>query len=465
MNQNKYNKDIAIGYFAQALNVGAGLLLLPAILRYLSPEDVGLWFVFTTLAGLAQLLEFGFHPTISRNVTYAYAGADSLKKSGMPASFGPLHQPNLRLLAQIIVSSKIIYRYVALAAGLLLFAGGSLYTLTLLTPTQDIKITFLAWILYATGYIANFYFGYVNALLHGRGSVSDSNKAIIASRITMLMLAVVALYFGMGLLGVGIAMLISSLIGRWLAVRFMNSDVNTKSALELTKAKSGKLLIRELWHNASRLGVAQISAFVIQRSSVLIASSFLGLTTAASFSLTIAVLLVISNISMVAVQVRLPYLTRAQAEGNKELLQKMFGDLVLLGWATFSIGFFSLILFGNIILTKIGAKTFLLPQNLLMIFGIITALEVNHSIAATYLTTRNTIPFLKSSILSAAGTLALGLLFVTKFELAGLIAAQGFIQVIYNNWKWPSQVRKQLGFKWLKLISSAITRNFSLILK
>jgi O-antigen/teichoic acid export membrane protein len=460
LKQNKYSKELAIGYLAQALNVGAGLLLLPAILSYLSPEDVGLWFVFTTLAGLAQLLEFGFNTTIARNLTYAYSGADRIKNSGMPESFATSHHPNLKLVAQLIATSSVIYRYVALTAGLLLFVGGSLYILTLLTPTQHIKTTLLAWILYATGQIVNFYFGYINALLHGRGSVSDSNKAIIFSRIIMILLAVATLNFGMGLLGVGIAMLISSLFGRWLAVGYINSDVNTKSALELAKVISGRLLIRELWHNSSRLGIVQISAFIIQRASILIASSFLGLAAAASFSLTTTVFLVVSNISMVAVQVRLPDLIRAQAEASIESLQKMFGDLVLLGWATFLISFLALILFGDAILSAIGANTLLLPQDQLIIFGFIMALEVNHSIAATYLTTRNTIPFLKSSIYSAAGALVLSLLFVNNFEIIGLIAAQGLVQLVYNNWKWPYQVKRQLGFTWGKLISSAIIRNF-----
>src|SRR6266567_8101153 len=70
-------RDIYWGYAAQLLNVGAGLILLPVVVRYFSPEDVGLWFVFITLAGLAQLLEFGFQPTLARNTAYVYAGARS----------------------------------------------------------------------------------------------------------------------------------------------------------------------------------------------------------------------------------------------------------------------------------------------------------------------------------------------------------------------------------------------------
>ena len=63
--------DVLWGYIAQVLNIGAGLILLPILLRNLSPEDVGLWFVFISLAALAQLLELartapGFRDDIGR---------------------------------------------------------------------------------------------------------------------------------------------------------------------------------------------------------------------------------------------------------------------------------------------------------------------------------------------------------------------------------------------------------------
>lgn len=59
--------DLLRGHAAQALNVGAGLLLLPVILRNMSSEDTSLCFVFVALAGFAQVLEFGFLPTLTRN--------------------------------------------------------------------------------------------------------------------------------------------------------------------------------------------------------------------------------------------------------------------------------------------------------------------------------------------------------------------------------------------------------------
>ena len=64
--------NLSWGFLAQGLNIGTGLLLLPMILRYLKPDEIGLWFVFMSLAGLAQLLELGFQPTIAQEWLKGY---------------------------------------------------------------------------------------------------------------------------------------------------------------------------------------------------------------------------------------------------------------------------------------------------------------------------------------------------------------------------------------------------------
>lgn len=451
-------RDLVWGYLAQALNIGAGLLLLPIVLRYLPQEDVGLWFVFLTLGGLAQLLEFGFQPTISRNTSYIFAGATSLVSRGVPESFDASQKADPYLLAQLVAASRLIYRAVALGASVVLLLGGSVYIFTLLTPGQQLINSLAAWICYACGSIANFYFGYVNALLQGRGSVSAANKVIIAARVTMLILGIATLTAGMGLLGLGIAMLVSSILGRFLALRLLASDLTTRTALKLASYISGRPVAKTLWHNASRLGIVSICAFLIQRANILIASSFLGLAVAASFSLTVTILMVLFSVSMVIVQVRLPHLARAQSHADSTVLQAMYGELIFIGWATYLAGFIALLFIGPTILVLIGTKTTLLPTWQLLIYGAILALEMNHSIAATYLSTQNSIPFVRSSVLSGLTTLALSLALVDEYQVFGLLTAQGIVQLGYNNWKWPYLVRKQLDFTWLTLIEAEFSR-------
>jgi O-antigen/teichoic acid export membrane protein len=453
MSPSNQSADLRWGYFAQVLNIGSGLLLLPFVVHYLPTEQVGLWFVFITLGALAQLLEFGFQPTVARNTVYVYAGARTLAATGMPVNLHNARQPHLPLLTELIHACKLIYRIVALLASLALLIGGSIYVGVLAKGLQEPLPIIIAWVMYAVGTLANFYFGYANALLQGRGDVTLANKTLIASRAGLLTLGLVGLVCGLGLPGLGGAMLVSCVIGRWLAMRYLRRDSSMRSALE-NRATPSRVIARTMWHNASRLGVVQVSAFLIQRANVLVASSFLGLAAAANYGLTVTILMTLSNVAMAVLQIRLPALTRARTTNDHVALRAMLGEVLLISWMLFAVGLILLVAAGNPLLALLAGKNALLPNLQLLIFGTILALEMNHSIAATFLTTRNAVPFLWPSIISGIATLLLSLALVNSWGVWGLIAAQGLVQLAFNNWRWPWIVQQELNSSWFELFAA-----------
>ncbi|GIA51301.1 hypothetical protein VCSRO180_3001 [Vibrio cholerae] len=137
-------KDLLWGYLAQFLNIGSGIIIIPVAIKYLSVEDMGLWYLFIAIVGLAQLLEFGLQPTISRLTSYIYSGAKELKAEGIPSQGGSFdHQ----LLFDLIHAAKIMYRYVSDGAALTLLIIGTAYLTVracyLRTFLSDFGIKFL----------------------------------------------------------------------------------------------------------------------------------------------------------------------------------------------------------------------------------------------------------------------------------------------------------------------------------
>lgn len=435
--------DVFWAYLAQGLNIGAGLIMLPLVARYLHSDDFGLWLVFMTLAALAQLLEFGFQPTLIRNVAYVYSGAVTLKRIGVPTKAVP-GTINLRLLADVWGASRKIYRVVALVALVVLWGIGSVYITSLTTMNQSIFLCLLAWFSFAAGYVLNFYFGYVSGFLMGRGDIASANKAIVFSRCVFLFLGAVALILGFGLLGLGFANLVSAFVGRALAWNFMYS----RKSLEMFEIKNiapRNYMVKLLWHNSYRMGIVQLGAFLIQRSSLLLASSFLGLSVAASYGMTMTVLLTITAVGMVIMQVSIPKISALQS-GNthgEELVSK-YGEILLISWFFYIASAILLIFFAPLFLSIISSKTQLLDTSLLVFSCVIFALELNHTIAATYLTTTNRVPFVIPAILSGVGIVLLGLAFVQWLGVVGLLLSQFIVQLAYNNWKWPLEVQKLL---------------------
>jgi O-antigen/teichoic acid export membrane protein len=437
--------DVFWGYAASALNISAGLILLPLILHFLSSETVALWIVFTTLVGLTQLLELGFQPTIARYAAYIYAGSQKIEKIGVTAIQDDTEGLNRKLLDSLVHSARSVYRYISIIAGTIMLVGGTAYVSSLVTENQSRSECLVAWIIYATGYIINFYYGYLNGLIQGRGDVTGVNKITIISRFILILASVIALILGYGLLGLGIASLLSSATGRFLSIRLFQQKYEPECSLQLSELNELKHdLLKTLWHNASRLGIVNIGTFFILKANVLIASSILGLGDASSYSITLTLLTTLSGMAMVICQIQIPYVSALQTSQKKEKLARIYGEIQVTSLIVYVIGLMLLIVLGNDLLSALGSEATLLPNNLLLLYGVITFLEVNHSIAASYIATTNHLPFVLAAIISGLAVTTLSLLTVGKFGVMGIILAQGVVQAAYNNWKWPMMAAKDL---------------------
>jgi len=75
-------KDIYWNYTATFLKIAAAVLLMPLILKRLPSEEIGIWSVFMTVTAFSNLLDFGFNPSFTRNVSYIFSGVTNLKTTG-----------------------------------------------------------------------------------------------------------------------------------------------------------------------------------------------------------------------------------------------------------------------------------------------------------------------------------------------------------------------------------------------
>ena len=444
------HRDLFWGYAAQGLNVGLGLIMLPFVLHYMSTVEVGLWFVFITLASLAQLLELGFQPTISRNTAYIYAGAQKL------SSFGLLEHErgelNVALLSDLVAASRWIYRYIAFFVAALLLVGGTLYISRLLTPAQDSTEVFAGWFTFVIGNIINFYYGYLNALLQGRGDVTAANKVIIASRSIQILVGAIMVALGFGLLGLGVASLLSTIVSRILAVRYVYSRLNPEMNGLTESPDGGKNLAKILWHNASRFGVVLLGVFLIWRANILVASSVLGLEDAATYGMAIQIFFLLNTIATVPFNLSLPKMNGLRAQGKQKQVYRLFSTLLVTTLLIYLCSSLIVLFLGNYLLSAIGSST-QLPDNLVLLgMVMIFMLEINHGTCANFITTGNQIPFVRSSVLTGGCIVLCSILLAPTFGIAGLVISQGIVQIAYNNWKWPKEVGRMFNLSYLKII-------------
>lgn len=445
MAQKISKKEILWGGIAQLSNFGASLILLPFVLTYLTTENIGLWYIFLTIGGLAQLAEFGFQPTIARHAAYIYAGANRIVSEGIiKESVG---QINLNLLSNFIAASRYIYRIIAMIATAVLVIAGWIYINRFDNEVIDAN-TIYALGIYSLGVATNLYFGYFNGLLVGRGEQSNANKIIIASKLLSVICGIVFLYLGLGLLGLAISSLCAAIIARYLYHRVFYSNKNGYNTKFLTANRGDpSQLASLLWQSSKKLGAAQVGSFLILKGNFFIVGATLGLTTIASYGLTLQIFGLLSAVSATIFLLQTPQINKLQIQEDIEGIKHLYILSKALSLICFTIGSVFIIFWGNECLALLKSKTNLIDLWWLVILAIILTLELNHSLAATYLTTLNKTPFLIPSILSGISVLILSILSVIYSEpnLGILILIQGLVQLTYNNWKWPYEAARQLG--------------------
>jgi hypothetical protein len=105
--------SLAIAMTAQVVQSAAGLALLPFMVTRLSAAEVGIWYIFVAIQGLAIIADFGFQPALARAFAVGFAGGDGLQKQGLSLSEGT-GAPNLRLVAEVLSAARRLYLWLGL---------------------------------------------------------------------------------------------------------------------------------------------------------------------------------------------------------------------------------------------------------------------------------------------------------------------------------------------------------------
>lgn len=430
-------KAIISGYVVQALNVGYGLLLLPFMLVLLSPNEVAFWLIMLSFLGLVIVFDFGFSPAVTRNVAYVMTGATKLTAHGVE-QISTLEQqtyrPNWELFNQLFQTVKKLYGFISLI-GLVVFGlFGTWYVIQFLDK-NPVENGLDAWFIFLTGFILNLYFLYTSPVLMGIGKFVQANMINIVMRVVWLVFSSIGLILFESILVLPISYLIGVVLARIYAYFSLNKHI-VKTFYEKSS------LLKILMPNAWRLGVVSFGAFLINKATIFFAGIYFSAEVAAPYMVTLQVLAVMMAFSTVYFQLHVPQLSSMQIVANLPK-KKLYYRLI-----TISLGIYlGMALFvavaGEFILEVIGSNVGLLSGLLLLMVFVFGFLELNHSLAATYLTTLNQVPFFWAAITSGIAIVVIILILFSVVgldELIWLIVIQGGVQLMYNNWKWPHMV-------------------------
>lgn len=432
-------KDVAWAYIGSFFKVAANIILLPVVLKLLSDDELGIWYVFGSISQIVVLLDFGFASTVARNISYAWCGVDSLKKDSL-AEISSNQETNFEYFKIVLQTCKVIYTAIAGIALIFLLTIGLFYIYSLDSSSV------LAWILYSVGVALNMRYCYYTSFLLGVGAIAENNKAAIITKMVQIILSIILLYAGYGILGVSIAYLLSGFTLRLSSKLYFDNYENIKVHLNEVKLKSSwdevKNTFKIIWHNASKDGLVTLSNYLNTQANTLICSSVLGLATTGSYGLSVQLSSIAATIAGIPFSSVLPKLQEKAVKRDNEGGQNLFSGAMVL----FILSFFILTCIITFLLPVIKwlKPTLIIEVPMLLAVFLLSLVNQVYHYFASLISTFNILPYTKSFIVSSVIAVLLSY-FLTRFTSLGiwaLVVSPLIVAFSYNLWKWPLYVLK-----------------------
>ena len=444
-------KDIAWNFAGTFMRVASGLIVLPLVLRTFPKEEYGLWTIFLSIGAIATLLDFGFSNAFGRNITYIFSGVKTLKAKGYVAVPEDDKSIDYGLLKSVIVAMK---KYYAILAGvfLLLFLIISPFYLPHILSennyTGDYQAVWTSWLIYGFLVAYQLYTYYYSALLMGRGMVKRNHQAIIIGQSVRILTIYIMVLSGFGLISLVVGQFLGDFITRTFSYFFFY-DKKLKAELIIAVASNTKEIIKMMLPNAARIGITSLGGLLITKASVPIASLYLPLEVIGSFGITKQIVDLIASLGVIWFTTFHPKITSHRVSNDFDHLKRMYIKGKLSLFFTFVFCGIGLVIFGSDVLTFIKSQTDLLPSVMIIGLLVVSFLDANHMMSVHMLLTKNEVPFAKAFIITG-GVVILLLFFGLKYTSLGvwvMFLAPGMSNIVYQNWKWPLEVMKDLRIK------------------
>ncbi|PTF11687.1 hypothetical protein, partial [Staphylococcus devriesei] len=277
-------KDVLWGYISLLMVQGINVILLPVILRYLNSAELGVWYTFTSLYGLAMLIDFGFQTIITRNVSYLWSGAQSVKSVGFETVNEKNSKINIPYFIKVISAVKFIYTSMGTIIFALFITIGTWYMVNISDGEISMKTMLISWLFYMVSIVLNISFSYWNSVLKGIGAIKTYNQILVVTKGTQLILSVAFLMLGLGLIGVSVAYFISVVVNRVLqSLAYYKYSSETQETKGKLKVKYDKEIFNALLPNTLRTGSISISNYLIINFPIILSSYFLSLKVSGQF--------------------------------------------------------------------------------------------------------------------------------------------------------------------------------------
>lgn len=315
-------------WLSQVVRLAGLAVLLPLVLSNFPSAEVSAWLLFSALASLQAIVDFGFGATFSREIAYGFAGrslVDGIRPDAGVATGHDGDDADWSKIGTAVASMFWIYRRIALAAAILFALAGTWAAWGPVERVADPRQAWIAWacvvVAIAVGMVGN---GYAAFLVGANRIASQKRLEALVAGCTLL-LQVAAVLAGFGLLG----LVATTQAGVIAGVAANRALANRVAAGRLPRGASGRpdaRMVRAMWPAAWRTAVGTLLSAGISQGLGIAAANLFQATQAASVQLGLRVMQVLNQFAQAPYYSRIPELNRLRATGRTSSLLRAAGE-------------------------------------------------------------------------------------------------------------------------------------------
>lgn len=446
---NVGKRELIWVYISRFLTIGINILLLPLIMKYLEDDELGLWYVFASISQIVNLFDFGFNATISRHMSYAWSGAKNLEKKSVSNEFG--NNTNSTLVSEIIVTCRLVYLIISLIGLVIMSTAGTAYIISVTDNGLTVRIL-AAWVVYVISVFLNLFYGYWASLLQGIGAVSERSRMTVYAKLSQILIASITIICGMGLLGFVISYLVSGVVLRLAGKIFFDKRTKSITLVKKVPFEKVKKCFTAVWSTAWKDGIVMLAQYLATQANTLICASFIDLASTSVYGVMSQVVSIIAQVSASYYNAYQPVFSGACLRKDTKEQKEIVSSTILIYKVLFLLATIALLTIG---IPIIG----ILRPGIQIEIGFTLSLCVFYyffnqkDLFSSMISSFNEIPYWPSYVISAACSLLLSIVLVSKFNLGimGLVVAPLVVNLAYNFWKWPVYLMKRVNLQYTEI--------------
>ena len=432
----KLIKGVSLSWIRFALTIIIAVVQTPLLFSNLNKIQLNFWYIFFLFGAFLQMADLGLVQTLSRLIAYIDNADESKGEEGMIAKLASFS------IQQIYVTVFASFAVILIIVGVLVFG---IYSFTYHQPTEaDVLKT--AFSIYVLGIVFNLLSNVPAAMLIGYRDVGIESVVRSISQIIYFAVLLALLPVFKSIILVSCAFMVQNL-GQLIAlhITFYKRHKYIFNAKLPFRDLVQPVVAKQVYSQSFPLVVNQIGAWLIAQGSVLMASIVVGASEISDYAINQQLFTYITAIALVINQAIGPFIAKRYIQNKLDELKTLFSNTIIVCLSIVGMMIIVLIPCGvNIMGLWVGSSHYL-GISFSIVFGLITFLEVQHSVVGNFVWNTGAWPFNKWTLWAGILTVGLGFLLGKYYGLFGIAVATLFSRLLTLNWYVVYYGLKRLG--------------------